>query len=58
MAMNFWYIYQEYKEKVESKPSAIMHILDQIIGSISVIAAHTYTLIYHSNNKIITAVAI
>jgi hypothetical protein len=56
--MNFWYIYQEYKEKVESKPSAIMHILDQIIGSISVIAAHTYTLIYHSNNKIITAVAI
>jgi hypothetical protein len=30
--MNFWYIYQEYKEKVESKPSAIMHILDQIIA--------------------------
>lgn len=29
MAMNFWYIYQKYKEKVESKPSAIIHILDQ-----------------------------
>lgn len=29
MAMNFWYIYQKYKEKVESKPLAIIHILDQ-----------------------------